>query len=403
MGHDHPLVAELKLMSINCGSGVLKMIWSPLSRFTVKFLFWSMAGLSFTSIALGQMDNIEPQVSPVQLEGQDASVIEQNAISQGLESVGQAANNALNEIVGSGLPPKFTADGQPIDLRNVGLSITPPQGWDVITSDPTLTLIMQEPESKEVIYDKPLYRRNITVAKVAEPSPIDQQRAEQLKVELSETFGKQGGVDNFQIVEHKFFDYKGKNDALLVYTSFTMGQNALMQMHVLISNSERQFLMTYTDFAERFQDEQLFNQAWATIAGAIISGEPPSRWLNLIIALSSAIVLIFGLFLLVFFRHRRATRMYMHDADEVYRDDAPSTRISSDSSWIDDACKDSDLAVTQTGIWNLASSGSDDDDDWGFDTANDSQFKKSAKSGAWNNHRKEGNSDGGLSFVTSFS
>lgn len=178
----------------------------------------------------------------------------------------------------------FTSDGQAFTVGDLGITVTPPAGWEVVQNSQGLSLIMQEAKDPTPSYDKAKYQRNITVAAVHKPSPIDDKRAEELKKQLANSFGKDGMASEFQVLEHKFFDYRGKNDGLLVYSTLKLGEESMMQAHVLLSGGEKQFLVTYTDLAERFQDQtdRGFELAWNSMVAIEVKGKSPERYENAI-------------------------------------------------------------------------------------------------------------------------
>jgi hypothetical protein len=53
----------------------------------------------------------------------------------------------------------------------------------------------------------------------------------------------------------------------------------MMQMHILVSGGEKQFLLTYTDLAARFSDQndKGFDTAWNSMVSIEVSGMTPSR------------------------------------------------------------------------------------------------------------------------------
>jgi hypothetical protein len=173
----------------------------------------------------------------------------------------------------------FVAAGESYQDSRLGISITPPSGWEVMTNTGTLSLVMREPKSPVVVYDKPTYQRNITVAAIHRSSPIDEVRAAELKEELVKAFAADTLVSDFQVLDHKFFNYRGVNDGLVVYSSLNLGDVPMMQMHVLVSGQEKQFLMTYTDMAEAFTDTKNpnFEQAWNSIVSIDVTGMAPER------------------------------------------------------------------------------------------------------------------------------
>jgi hypothetical protein len=216
-------------------------------------------------------------------------------------------------------PGNFTSDGSPFTLSELGVVINPPKGWQVSTQTGSLSLVMREPAVANVAPGQIKYQRNITVAAIHKASPIDEKRAEQLKAELIRSFGSDPSVSDFKIMEHKFFNYHGNNDGLLVYSSLNIREFSMMQMHVLVSGQDKQFLMTYTDLANQFGTEKdpSFAAAWDSMVSIQVNGQAPSRidqYKPYAITGASA----FGLLLLGWFLRRRASNVdYKGAADEL--------------------------------------------------------------------------------------
>ena len=257
------------------------MINSHRLHFFLSFFLLNIAGLFSTHVALGE--------------------------EAGSDKIMNKVNSFVSNLVNSNsLPGTFISDGSEVSVDRLGVSITPPEGWEVVTDSPSISLIIQEPKSDKIVYDKAIFRRNITVAAVHKPAPIDERRAATLKEELLNSFGKEG-VQNFEVIEHKFFNYKSKDDGLIAYTSFTIGEFAMMQMHVLLSGDSKQFLLTYTDLAERFSESTYFDQAWNTMATMTVSGQPPRRYLKEALILGVAVGILVLLTLLKVIRRRKET------------------------------------------------------------------------------------------------
>ena len=217
-------------------------------------------------------------------------------------------------------PETFTSNGTPLQIASLGISITPPAGWEVTENGGSLSVVMKEPADSRPSYDKPKYQRNITVAAINHASPIDEKRAQELQSELIKSFGSDASVSNFQIIEHRFFNYRGTNDGLLVYSSLDVGGFPMMQMHVLVSGQDKQFLMTYTDLASRFTDTAkggAFDTAWQSMASIDVMGSAPARPNPYVrYGVPSLVVLLLGLVVLLF-KRRKGRADYAGEADQL--------------------------------------------------------------------------------------
>ncbi len=241
------------------------------------------------------------------------------------------------------------SDGSALSFADLGMTISPPAGWEIVRNFPGMTLVMQ-PIDKEVKLNddktKTKFRRNITVVTRHEPVAIDPRTATEFSQQLTEMMKKDSLVANFQVLEHKFFDYRGKNDALMFYSAMNLGEFPMMQMHILISSGQHHFLLSYTDLAENFskQDEG-FAAAWASMTSINVQGEAPKRYENLIRygAVGGVILLLLGY--LGWRSGRSKSRDYADTANEIYNDDATWDQGNAD------------MAITQSGVWMINGDG----------------------------------------------
>lgn len=256
----------------------------------------------------------------------------------------------------------FISDGSTVALENLGITIAPPANWEIVTNGGSLSVIMREQREPAPAYEKPKYQRNITVAAIHKSSPIDEQRAIELKEELIKNFSTDSLVSEFSILEHKFFDYRGKNDGLLIYSNLKIGEYPMMQMHVLISGENKQFLLTYTDMAERFSDASVgfYEKAWASMVSTQVTGLSPDRKDAYIrYGAVAGGFLMFGLVGLMF--RRKATKHdYSSDADELM-DSGEEPSVSMMST----------LAVG----WKISGESDNSDDDFAFSDHAEKDFR----------------------------
>ncbi len=241
----------------------------------------------------------------------------------------------------------FDPNTNTINIEKLGLSLTPPAGWEVKEDMGGLTLFIEEPKKEVKNFSKPIFQRNITLATIHEAAPIDEIRAQELRKQLEEKFSKDASVKNFQVLEHRFIDHKDKNDGLIIYTSYTTGEFDMMQMHLLISGEEKQFLTTYTDLASDFgkNDSGAYNEAWKSMTSIQVKGESPKRYFQLVrygvLGLGGLVFLC-----LLWFLRRRANNIdYVKESDVIYRDDHDMDRAE----------KVSQVHTLATAVWNLKS------------------------------------------------
>lgn len=230
-------------------------------------------------------------------------------------------------------PDKIIAkEGEAINMPELEFSITPPAGWEVTKKSAGMSLVMQEPgvDIETVKPGQTIFKRNITVVTTHAPMPIDEKQAQAFKEKLEKDFAKATGATNFQILDkHKFFDYRGKNDGLVIYTQFTANDVEMAQMHVLVSGSEKSYVLTYTDTADAFtKNEAAFQKAWATMSTIQVTGVAPKRYADVQLygALASCLLLCASLGL--FYRYRRASKAYAEFDHEGEDTSAETSSVS---------------------------------------------------------------------------
>lgn len=278
-------------------------------------------------------------------------------ISSNLISQNNLQQNTNQSLTIKDQSQQFISDGSEINLPHLGFKITPPVGWEVLINHNNLSLILREPNEKSIQphstnetpnqfnnitnRSKIKYKPNITMATIHHPSAIDKKRAQQLIKELMNTYGKNSLIKNYNILEYKFFDFKSKKDGILVYSMFDINDIKMMQMHVLVSGSTKQYLLTYTDIAETFSTSEHFNLAWNAIISMNVIGNPPKRYQNYVYYAGIAIIGLILVFLRIM-RSRKAKYDYSNEADIIYRND-------------EDIMNTSIFPHTQTNVWVIKS------------------------------------------------
>jgi hypothetical protein len=251
-----------------------------------------------------------------------------------------------------------------------GVNITPPQGWEVSGGTAGSSLVMQEPAPNMAEVEKAAaktgkpqttFRRNITVAAIQKPAPIDEQRAVELKTELEKRFGQSSMAREYQVTEHKFFNYRGKNDGLVVYASMVLNDVPVMQMHILVSGAEQQYLLTYTDLAESITNPNnpAFEAAWNSMVSIDVKGSAPQRvdYEKIGMAAGGGVGLLFIGFLLVRLLRRSNP---LREAEAMLAEEQSASGKSSDF------LLGSNLATLPV-AWKLDGSGDAGSEDMSFD------------------------------------
>lgn len=216
--------------------------------------------------------------------------------------------------------PSFISDGQRISVKEGGLSIKPPLGWEVFSKLDSLTLLMQVPHQPGM-----RYQRTIQVASFSEPRFIDEMTAKEYEKIIVEKFSSvSSAIEAYRIRNHMTVDLADGRTALLFYTEFKLEGVDLMQAHILVSSATRHYLMTFTDIAEHFESDaasQFLAEAWDSLISTELPTPTPQRFQAFAAAGVGVVALAVLGFLLVAFRAWRSGRNYHMYADGRGLDD----------------------------------------------------------------------------------
>ena len=220
------------------------------------------------------------------------------------------------------------SDGSALYLEKSKIWVTPPAGWEILKDRFGKALIMQEPKSEEIVYDKPTYQRNITVAIANEATPIDATTIATLKENLNESFGKYG-KDFSLAAEHELFDYRTKKDGVIIYSFLKVNGFDLTQLHVYVSGKDQNVLSTYTDLTERFDaGGEDFAKAWNALTSIQVEGVPEPRFQRLIFIGGGIAGLIVLMIIVALLRHYLAKRSYESEEDALFEDDGEIKKVA---------------------------------------------------------------------------
>jgi hypothetical protein len=193
----------------------------------------------------------------------------------------QVNSDSSSKEPGMDLLAPFISNGSVISFDNNNASIVPIPGWQVMPKGHGMSLVMKEmrPESKGAIdYSKPSFSRNITVMTLNAASPIDTNRAETFATEYSELAQKSGMMSDFAITSQKFFNYKSENDGIVYFAQHIANNFPMQQMIILVSSESKQYVLTYTDLAANFANQDSYDAAWKAMTSILVSGVAPKRY-----------------------------------------------------------------------------------------------------------------------------
>lgn len=204
-----------------------------------------------------------------------------------------------------------------ISLSELNFSVKAPAGWKVRQHYRGKTLVFEDPlvNSQKGIE----YTRNITIAVQNEVRPIDALESQRLSQRLIQELS--ASVSEFEINESRVIDYRGKADAILVFTSFKQDGSPMRQMHVFTSGSSNSVLLSYTDFRETFDAEGGLDKAWMAMMSAEIKGEAPERYDGVLYAGSSLAFMATAAYLSKQLRRKQLKEELRQEEESLFDDD----------------------------------------------------------------------------------
>jgi len=113
-----------------------------------------------------------------------------------------------------------------------------------------------------------------------EAAPIDEIRATAFEEEFLKMISRSGAMQDFKFNEHRLFDYKGEKDGLVFFAQHMANGFQMMQMIILVSGESKQYLLTYTDLASRFSEQQAYDAAWKSMTSIEVPGIAPKRYMR---------------------------------------------------------------------------------------------------------------------------
>ncbi len=231
-------------------------------------------------------------------------------------------------------PVMVIADGKPITVKDGDFKITPPNGWEVYTQRPDLTLLAQPPVQADL-----KFQRTVQVLAFSGPRFIDGVTAKEFEEKIPQRFSQANpGVVEYRVRNQVPVELNDGRKGLLFYTEFQIDTTNLMQAHILVSSATRHYLVTFTDIAEHFEGEganQYLAEAWTAMVSTQLGSPTPERFTNLTM-IGSLVGGLVGLVLaFVWWRKRRAGQQFKEFADQSELSGhgvAPKTEMSAISS-----------------------------------------------------------------------
>ena len=177
-------------------------------------------------------------------------------------------------------PADEISNGSAIQLGE-GLAINGVPGWKIERRSLGMGLVMKEvltPQTAPIDYTKPIFTRNITLVTLPEARSIDQAAIEDVKADISKMIARESSLKDFMFTDVKLFDYKGKNDGMVLFSQLTVNGFPMMQMQILVSGEKKSYLSTYSDLAANFATPATYDAAWKSMSSIAVEGIAPKRF-----------------------------------------------------------------------------------------------------------------------------
>ncbi len=203
------------------------------------------------------------------------------------------------------------------------VSITPILGWKIDRKALGMALVMKEvlpAQTGPIDYSKPTFARNITLMTLPEARPMDATSIGEIKADITKMFARQGGLTNFMFTDVRAFDYKGKNDGLVLFSQLTVNDFPMMQMQIVISGEKKSYLLTYSDLASNFASPASYEAAWKSMTSITVEGVAPVRFEKEVTIGVSALAIALAVFAPFIFLRWLSARRIRKLAEELQYD-----------------------------------------------------------------------------------
>lgn len=173
---------------------------------------------------------------------------------------------------------EIISNGSPVAITS-GVSISPIPGWRVEHKSAGMSLVMKEVSPETATdYSKPIFSRNISVMALPTSRPIDSAAISELKDEIRKMISRDPTLSEFTFTDAKLFDFKEKNDAIVLFSQLVVNNYSMMQMQIVVSGRDKAYLITYSDLAANFANPTTFDAAWKSMTSITVPGMPPKRY-----------------------------------------------------------------------------------------------------------------------------
>lgn len=221
---------------------------------------------------------------------------------------------------------KKVTDGSRFNLKQKGFSFIPPKGWERVQTNSGLLFQMQKDPHVN-------YQKTLQVLFFNGSVSWDNYSLTNFGKLLAERFSKRSNLmAEYKVLNMAAFPLDQGSSAQAYYTTFLYGAMPMMQLHVLVSNSSRHVLVTFTDLAGNFksdavpEDHRPVYDALKSIELDGSSGMSSFDKIKYIVAFGVAAIVLFFLFRtsVSWLRFRQLRKIDLLPADQHINDKADS-------------------------------------------------------------------------------
>ena len=209
------------------------------------------------------------------------------------------------------MSPLAKAGGTPtsenIEIPDTGFSIIPPRNWSIQRNALGSSLIFEAPKNPGSNYQPTIQVMVFNGYRYVD----DLTENEYGKIILDKFSKASNRISDYHLRSADAIQMQTGQPALLYYTEFNLDNVAMMQMHILISSDKNHFLMSYTDLAKTFEDENSpgLAIAYASMHSARVAREAPSAMVSSDRCRQHIMLLLGLLFCIRFIRSRRISQL----------------------------------------------------------------------------------------------
>jgi hypothetical protein len=197
------------------------------------------------------------------------------------------------------------------------LEIAVPSNWEIRKKSENSFFALD----RKIVND---YQKNVTVKTFAGKRYIDEITAELFKNMVKKKYTQAlKSISNYETAETEYISLENGNEAILMYSTFSIDGVDLMHMHVIVSSDKNHYLVTYTDAHSSLaeEDSASFQLAWNTISRVSVPYTPGSnRYEKTLYSVGAAGSILLTILIILFIRKRLMGKDVDHFNEDEHDD-----------------------------------------------------------------------------------